>query len=78
MAWKLGFRVIGCPNEDVLNMQCYARDLHHSADKGLGMMDTDWDGTYTGVVRTASIAWHWVRNATLDCTSFKPPESGGG
>ena len=66
--WKDGFRVIGCPNEDFENMQCYGKSLTVAPDqKGLGLMDTDWDGKYLGVVRTASIGWHYIPNATLNC-----------
>lgn len=65
--WDLGFRVIGCPNEDFLNIQCYSRVLQNNS-LGIGMMDTDWDGKYLGVVRTASVAWHRIPNTTLDCT----------
>ena len=43
--WAMGFRVIGCPNEDFANIQCYADALQVSK-QGLGMMDTDWDGKY--------------------------------
>lgn len=67
-SWDLGFRVIGCPNEDFENIQCYASSLLKSTrGLGLGMMDTDWDGKYLGVVRTASVSWHYVPNITLNC-----------
>ena len=69
MTWGLGFKAIGCPNEDFLNIQCYGRQLAVDAAHGLGMMDTDWDGKYLGVVRTAGVAWHRIPNATLDCTN---------
>ena len=65
--WAMGFRVIGCPNEDFANIQCYADALQVSK-QGLGLMDTDWDGKYLGVVRTASVGWNYVPNVTLNCT----------
>jgi hypothetical protein len=43
-----------------------------SPEFGLGMMDTDWDGKYLGVVRTANVGWHYIRNATLDCQKSVP------
>jgi hypothetical protein len=66
MEWALGFDTIGCPNEDFNNIQCYGKSLSAS-EQGLGMMDTDWDGSYKGTVRTAEVAWGYRANATLEC-----------
>ena len=46
--------------------QCYGKSLSESK-QGLGMMDTDWDGSYKGTVRTAEVAWGYRANATLEC-----------
>ena len=45
MEWDLGFRTIGCPNEDFRNIQCYGESLSQNSHQALGFMDTDWDGT---------------------------------
>lgn len=68
--WKLGFRTIGCPYEDFLNIECYGEQIRLSP-LGVGLMDTDWDGKYAGVVKTAEVAWHRIPNRTLDC-QFSP------
>ena len=68
--WQLGFRPIGCPYEDFLNIECYGQQIRVSS-LGVGLMDTDWDGKYSGVVKTAEVAWHRVPNRTLDC-QFSP------
>eukprot|EP00039_Didymoeca_costata_P021443 m.344545 g.344545 ORF g.344545 m.344545 type:complete len:830 (+) comp24646_c0_seq1:87-2576(+) len=71
LEWENGFRVIGCPNEDVLNIQCYARALSKSP-QGIGMMDTDWDGTFVGVIPSASVSWHRIANNSLNCETLPP------
>jgi hypothetical protein len=76
MTFDLGFRVIGCPNEDFLNIQCYARELDEAAGTdrnslGLGMLDTDWrsPAEYIGEAKTASASWNRIVNTTLNCTN---------
>eukprot|EP01048_Picozoa_sp_COSAG05_P011737 COSAG05_NODE_1126_length_5790_cov_2.364611_2_plen_86_part_00 len=67
MEWGQGFNTIGCPNTDFQNIQCYAEALSHNPARGLGMMDTDWDGRYLGTIRTAEVAWNFRHNASLEC-----------
>lgn len=73
MEWELGFRTIGCPNEDFLNIQCYGSSMMEDRHRGLGLMDTDWDGTYRGTIRTAEVAWNYQHNASLECNKMCLP-----
>ena len=36
-------------------------------------MDTDWDGTYKGLIRTAEVSWRFVHNDTLECNEICLP-----
>ena len=53
--------------------RCYGETLSKNPEKGLGYMDTDWDGTYKGLIRTAEVSWRFVHNDTLECNEICLP-----
>ena len=53
--------------------RCYGETLSKNPQKGLGFMDTDWDGTYKGLIRTAEVSWRFVHNDTLECNEICLP-----
>ena len=53
--------------------RCYGETLSKNPEKGLGFMDTDWDGTYKGLIRTAEVSWRFVHNDTLECNEICLP-----
>ena len=53
--------------------RCYGETLSKNPENGLGYMDTDWDGTYKGLIRTAEVSWRFVHNDTLECNEICLP-----